>query len=223
MRFNYRQWAGRIVNQTVNDFGGVDEPKTRSNITEKQGTKRKWLKAFETAPAQLLNVYGPAKCARMADEDVWHQLKQPTNNAEYATELASPDAERRGIGLNRWLQVMVVFCEYQLREDITKHNKIVMNETVCNELYAEIERILPSLKYCLAPKKVSLKHGTSSLRSGPEDTAGAVKEVSQLATHTKTLYEWIDVLPKSKIRMLINWQAAGGTSFVNCFDDGQTG
>ena len=91
-----------------------------------------------------------------------------------------------------------------------------MNENVCKELYAEIERILPSLKYCLAPEKVSKKHGTSSLRSGTEGTVEEVKDVSTLATHAKTLYEWLDVSPKSKIRMLMNWQAAAGISFVAC-------
>ena len=35
-----------------------------------KGIKHSWLKAFETAPAQMLSAYGLAKYATMSNEDV---------------------------------------------------------------------------------------------------------------------------------------------------------
>ena len=38
---------------------------------ESSAGKRKYLKSYETLPAQLLNCYGEAKFARMSDESLW--------------------------------------------------------------------------------------------------------------------------------------------------------
>ena len=86
------------------------------------------------------------------------------------------------------------------------------------QLYIEIERILPSLQFCLAPKKEYEKKGAASLRSGATSTVAKTvsKDPAELDKHSKILYEWLDIKPKSRIRMMMNWQAAGGLSFVAC-------
>jgi len=69
-----------------------------------RGEKRPWLKAFETAPVQMLNAYGEAKYARLGNPEVWKNMTKPLKSgAEYMTEFASKEVERRGIAANRWL------------------------------------------------------------------------------------------------------------------------
>ena len=85
-----------------------------------------------------------------------------------------------------------------------------------DELYAEIAKILPSLEYCLAPKKVSEKSGAASLRSTAQVSEGfKQKDPKDLKVHAKAVYEWLDTTKVSRIRMLMQWQASGGLSFVS--------
>ena len=71
------------------------------------------------------------------------------------TEYASPEPERRGIAVNRRLQCVLGFCEYQKTAEVEKQNKCILKENIKKELYDEIDRILPAIKYCLAPKTVT--------------------------------------------------------------------
>ena len=183
-----------------------------------QGEKRPWLKVFETPPAQLLNAYGRAKYTKTGDKDMWVHMSQPLKSgAAYMSELCSDQAERRGIGLNRWLHAMVSFCQYQKTSEARAQNQFIMHEARLKEVYDEIDRILPSLEYCLAPKKVSEKTGASALRaaeaSAVSDT-GSTKDPALLDKHAKVLYDWLQPDAVSRIRMLATWQACGGLPFV---------
>ena len=85
-------------------------------------------------------------------------------------------------------------------------------------LYAEIDRVLPSLEYCLAPKKIAEKTGASALRAAEvsaSDTAQlSTRDSAVLDSHAKILYEWVQPDVVSRIRMLSTWQASGGQPFV---------
>ena len=132
------------------------------------------------------------------------------------TEFCSPTDERRGIAANRWLHAVVTYCKHQQSDKIKMQNKALLNEKKYEELYAEINKILPSLEYCLAPKKVSEKSGAASLRSTAEVSEGFVKkDPKELMTQAKVVYEWLDTGKVSRIRMLMQWQASGGLSFVS--------
>ena len=99
----------------------------------------------------------------------------------------------------------------------TERSQALMEVSKCQELYAEIDRILPSLEYCLAPKKYTAKAGSGALRSAPapaDAEVSAKKDESELDRHAKIVYEWLDVKQVSRIRMLLNWQSSGGLSFV---------
>ena len=75
-----------------------------------KGQKRNWLRVFETLPPQLLNALGPSKYAKMPDEDMWKELNVPlATGASCMTELCLPDAQRRGVGINRWLAAVQAF------------------------------------------------------------------------------------------------------------------
>ena len=183
-----------------------------------QGEKRPWLKVFETPPAQLLNAYGRAKYTKTPDKDMWVHMSQPLKSgAAYMSELCSDQAERRGIGLNRWLHAMVSYCQYQKTSEARSQNQFIMKEALLNEVYDEIDRILPSLEYCLAPKKVAEKTGASALRAAEgsvvSDTASG-KDPALLDKHAKILYDWVQPDAVSRIRMLATWQASGGQPFV---------
>ena len=181
------------------------------------GKKREYLKVFETLPVQLLNAYGQSKFARTSDEDVWKHFAVPQKTgAEWMTEYCSKSPERRGIAINRWLLCMQNYLKHQLEEDVKTQNKALIDAAKFKEIYKEIEGILPSIDYCLAPKKVSEKTGASSLRSAAVSIADTknVRDPKDLDEHAKKLYDWLDTGKVSRIRMLVNWQSAGGLSFV---------
>ena len=76
----------------------------------RKGEKRKYMLAYETVPAQMLNVYGRATFPDMSDEAVWKHMNEPLKTgSEYMTEYCSLDPERRGVAFNRFCLSMVHF------------------------------------------------------------------------------------------------------------------
>ena len=91
--------------------------KTAEGVSSKRKAveqgQRESLRVYETLPSQLLNAYGMAAFAQMEQEKVWEDLNKPLKTgAKYMTELCSPEDERRGTGINRFLQVLVEYLEY---------------------------------------------------------------------------------------------------------------
>ena len=113
---------------------------------------------------------------------------------------------------------MVHFIDHNQSEQISKANKLILSEKLYKELDDEMQSIGPSFKYCLAPKKeYKAKDGASSLRSGSISSVSQTTEKknnAELEKHAAAIYEWMDVKKPSRIRMVMNWQAAGGLSFV---------
>ena len=92
---------------------------------------------------------------------------------------------------------------------------MILNVQMFDQVYAKIDKILPSVIVCLAPRKYAEKTGANLLRSSGSQTgpvAGCPQ--SELEKHAKILYDWLDVKKVSRIRMLMNWQAAGGLAYV---------
>ena len=208
--------AGRLApNQPASEKRGY---KRKGMVAdEDEGAAREYLKVFETLPATLLNVYGEAKYVKLADAEVWKNLCQPMKSgAKYMTELCSSDEERRGVGLNRWLHALLVFCKYQNTDVVKKQNKFLLQAKLTDELYTEIDKILPALEYCLAPKKQTMKSGSVALRCGaaPAPSDGPARVAGMLDKNAKILYEWLAIDAPSRIRMLFTWQSAGGLSHV---------
>ena len=192
-------------------LGAVSAPEKRARkegVFDSGGSQRKWLKVFETPPVQMLNAYGEAKYAKMSDPAVWEQLSKPLKSgAEYMTELCSTDPERRGVGINRFLHALISYCEHQLDTDIRKRNGLVLEDTKCKELYEDIDNVLPSLKYCLAPRKTPTKEGAASLRSSAAAPAVSGASISrpELEKHACIVYDWLSGTKPSRIRMLLHW------------------
>ena len=190
-----------------------------SLVSKGKGEKRTWLMAFETMPAQMLNVYGAATFPQLKDEEVWKHLNAPQKTgAVYMTEYCSKEDDRRGIANNRWQHSQLLFCKYQQDATVKEQNRFVLSPVVFKELYEEIDRILPSLEYCLAPKKTfEKKDGAASLRTAgvsSMDVSQPAKDPAELDRHGAALYEWVKKDNPSRIRMLQNFQACGGLSFV---------
>ena len=203
----------------ADDFGAITKlPVSETKQKKDTGEKRSWLKVFETLPPQMLNAYGPAKYAKLSDEEVWKNMCMPLKSgAVYMTELCDSTAERRGVGINRWLHAMKLFCEYQMEPSVKRQNEALIEATKCKELYDEIKEILPSLVYCLAPKKMVQRAGASSLRSSAieqERVDPPAKTEELLDHHAQILYEWLDVEKTSRVRMLVHWHSAAGLSYV---------
>eukprot|EP00959_Pyramimonas_sp_CCMP1952_P170405 3560570-Pyramimonas_sp.AAC.1 len=111
---------------------------------------------------------------------------------------------------------MKTFCEYQKDPSVTAGNKAVLNPKMYDELYKEIEEILPALQYCLAPKKQYEKKGAALLRASGTDEAvlANAKTEPELDKYAKQVYEWLDKTKLSRVRMMANWQSCGGMAFV---------
>ena len=108
---------------------------------EEQGTREN-LRVYETMPAQMLNAYGMAGFAKMDQEKVWEALNKPLKTgAKYMTELCSAEEERRGVGINRFLQVLVEYMKYQKTERVRKHNEFILKAEINTQLYKEIDVI----------------------------------------------------------------------------------
>ena len=84
---------------------------------------------------------------------------------------------------------------------------------IYTQLYREIDGVFDAAIYCLAGKRQYAKKGSSSLRTGVSFDPAAKKEEEKLRAYATNLYNWI-TLSKSCLRMLINWQMAGGWPYV---------
>ena len=183
------------------------------------GESRAWLRIYETLPPQLLNAYGVSRYSQLTDDQVWEHLTKPLKTgAQYMTEYASKEEDRRGTAVNRWLLSILYFCQFQNLAKTKGQNQSIMEKTKFDELYVEIGELFPALEYCLAPKKQGqAKSGAAALRAAASVSepgqASAEKTPEDLDKHAKSLYDWV-MGPRSRVRMLMNWQAAGGLSYV---------
>ena len=124
--------------------------------------ERVFLRAYETLPAQLLNVYGRASYVQVDEKRMWQHLNRPLKTgARYMAELAASDAERRGVGLNRYLQILVDFCQYQTMPEIKAQNQVIMKEAMYLQLNAELHELV--FQALLVPRKA---RGAGALLTG---------------------------------------------------------
>ena len=203
------------------DFGhgcGLPIVSDAKGQKRKAGEERVYLKVFETLPAQLLNVYGPSAYVDKPDAEVWKQLNTKLKSgAKYMTELCSKEAERRGVGINRFVACVLEFIKYQEKENTKKQNKFLLQEEMYTQLYSEIDKIKGPLEYVLAPQKERQTSGAASLRAVSAQNRAGMKEVrdpQRLKEEAGKVYTWLDKSTRSYIRMVMHWQGASGVSFV---------
>ena len=178
------------------DLGPTPEKKagTKRGLSD-DGTPRKFLRVYETAPCQLLNAYGEARFNRLSDQAVWAELRQPLKTgAAWMTDYCSYETERQGIAASRWLQTMVAYCKHIRDEQVRKFQLQIMNAEVLQKVYAEIDAGLCALEYCPAPKKQREKQGASELRAGAVDAsqhrdAHSRREIPLLMQNAQVLYD----------------------------------
>ena len=203
------------------DFDAPVLPETKkAKLTmDKKGEKRSYLKVYETLPSQLLNSYGLSAYVKQTDAEVWKQFSEPQQTgALWMTELCSAEEERRGVGINRFLLAMLNYTKYQQLETVKLHNKAILKEAVFDAFYSELDAMGPVFAYCLADKKERAPAGSSALRGKSSQNEGMQqpgREAKKLEAETKVVYEWLQVNKKSYIRMVMQWQACGGLSFVS--------
>jgi hypothetical protein len=75
-----------------------------------------------------------------------------------------------------------------------------LKEELFKEFYDEIERIMPALTYCLAPRKIAEKTGASALRQGVSTSA------EQPVDHLGLGLFWV--------RVLVGWLGWPGGVYV---------
>ena len=207
----------------ANDFSSLPMTQSSERATKRMktgsgdmGELRSYLRVFETLPVQCLNAYGEHKMSKMSEKALWEHFCKPLKSgACWMTELCDQTAERRGIGLNRWLLAVKEYCDMQRRAQRRTENEYIMKAELVADLYKEIDWIYAALEYCLAPKKVSERKGASAVRSSSRVTpADESKPKAELEKHAKVLWEWLDTGKVSRVRMLMNYQCGGGQPYV---------
>ena len=191
--------------------------KRKAEGPDEDGPKRKWLRSYETAPAQWLNVYGRSSYAAMPNKDVFARACEPLKFCEWGTELGSGGRERRGVGLNRGIHALKEFVDYNEEECVKKVNKVLLKNEVCTEFYKELGVLSPSLKYCLARRDYTQASGAVGRRCVADSHGSSLEETRTpegLRRHSATVYAFLDVHSKSALRTIMKWQAAGGLSYV---------
>ena len=181
-----------------------------------RGQKRTYRMAFEMPPPQLLHAYGRANYSTMDDADVRIHLRHPLHTgAASMTEYTSEDAETRGIAVNHWLRSLLEYLEYQLTDEGISRNKSFMNENLYISFTAEIERIMPHVRRCMAPDRRMPE--TPTLRSGASTSSivatAAVRE-NDLNASAQVLHSWADPQKPSCIRRTLEYQGCGGLPYV---------
>ena len=187
-----------------------------SNKRQKRDdSSRESLRIYETLPPQMLNAYGMAGFHRMPHEKVWEEMSKPLKTgAKYMTELCSDNVERRGVGINRFEQTLVEFLKYQMSEVVKKQNELILRPEVFTKVYQEIEVVHDAAVYCLASKKTVEKTGAAGLRVSASQVESPNQKTSEeLKKYSDILFRWL-TLPTSRLRMLMQWQGAGGLPYV---------
>ena len=159
-----------------------------------------------------MNAYGRGKWDEMPSHELWGlcNVAQKTG-AIYATELCSDSEERRGVGINRWLQSQIQFAEYCKAEKTTL--EICMKPDVVNKLFKEIDALLPAMKAIMAPKKEHKKDGVDALRGSVADGRSVVSD-TVLNEHAKTVWDFINPAEKNVFRATQFLFGGGGSSHV---------
>ena len=96
---------------------------------------------------------------------IWEELNKPLRTgAKYGTELCSAEEERRGVGINRALQVLVEYLKHQKSDSMMQQNEFILKKEIYEQVYREIDVIYEAALYCLAAKKQYVKKGASAVR-----------------------------------------------------------
>ena len=113
-----------------------------------------------------------------------------------ATRIAS---EERIVALmNRWLKSLYDYLVYQRTVEQKRKNKFILNDNVYDMFHAEIDKILPSVEYCLAPAAAEV--------SG--------RDPAELDRHAVVLHKLVDPTEVSRILMMLNFQGRGGSPYL---------
>ena len=107
---------------------------------------------------------------------------------------------------------------YQQQPSVKDSNQSMLSNERFEQVYGEMDRIFPSIEYCLAAKKVKKKQpGVSNLRSAAPSEQGVSSiqvSATELNKHAKVLYEWVKPGEVSYVRMFLHWQSCAGASYV---------
>jgi hypothetical protein len=90
------------------EASGKAKGKGKKRSMETTGEPRKYLKTWETAPAQWLNSAGMSRYGTMNNADLFKRAALPLQFTAYGTELADPGEDRRGVGINRSMYALHV-------------------------------------------------------------------------------------------------------------------
>ena len=133
---------------------------------------------------------------------------------EAFSELCFQDAERLGVGLSRFAEVMVQTIERLIN---CEHYQAVLKEDLFAAVQTEAERLLPSFRALHAGRGVA-EPSSSSIRSLAY--LAAPQDPGDLRPHVDAVHLWLSQ-QHSALRSVIALFSAGGLFYVaQCHDKG---
>jgi hypothetical protein len=195
--------------------------------TDSKGIKRSASMAAGSSSDSMLDpfFFTPLRGTPSSWDALWKSFNEPNTPGEgiYFAMLQNHATSRRCVAVNRWGHSQILFCRYQLRDNVKAKNEAVLHPKVCQQLYAEIERILPALEVCFDLNNFSSDIPSSVLSGAAHIRPGVVCTVprvvsgapgAELDAKAVILWDWISTENISRIRMLQSFQASDGLSLV---------
>ena len=162
-----------------------------------QGERRRRLRHYDLLPARLLNPMG-ASCVETVDlPRLWRSMAAGNRQTVAFSELCLGDAERHGVGLSRFAEVMVLVINRLLH---TTDYAECIKEDLWSAVMSECEGILPHF---------------DALRGGLH-----AHSRHDLWSHAAAVHAWLSQ-PSSPLRNVIALLSAGGLFYVaQCYEKG---
>ena len=179
-----------------------------------QGERRRRLRHYDLLPARLLNSMG-ASCVETVDlPTLWRSMAAGSRVTVAFSELCLGDAERHGVGLSRFAEVMVLAINRLLQ---TTDYAQCIKEELWSAVKSECEGLLPHFEAIHAGRG-GLDGDSASIRSVAYHRPAA--RVHDLQSHVRAVHDWLSK-SSSPLRSVIALLSAGGLFYVaQCHEKG---
>ena len=186
----------------------------RSTQGEGPAEKRRKLRHYDLLPAQLLNSMGASGIETVDLPRLWRSMSAGNKATAAFSELCLGDAERQGVGLSRFAEVMVLTIKRLLE---TPHYEQCLKDDLWQAVKRECQGILPHFQAIHAGRG-GMDGDSASIRSVAYHRPAA--QVADLTDHVTAVHAWL-TSTNSPTRAVIALFSAGGLFYVaQCHEKG---
>jgi len=106
--------------------------------TDSKGIKRSASMAAGSSSDSMLDpfFFTPLRGTPSSWDALWKSFNEPNTPGEgiYFAMLQNHATSRRCVAVNRWGHAQILFCKYQLRDNVKAKNEVVLHPKVCQQL-----------------------------------------------------------------------------------------